>query len=135
MLIVHLVKELLDLVINYKSIIKQIENADKLSFNVIEKRIGEVSNRIKNSDEWTLAFLGKKIQQRELDNRKRLLYKKKDIKDFEKERLELEKSLKEIEEKYWTTKWEKSNTRLKIKREHNLRMIFNPDKDVLHIKK
>jgi hypothetical protein len=126
-LIVLGIKELLDLLINKKSIDELIYQADNLSFEKLENDIEEYTKKLVSDKPWTKEHIEVLIKKKELDAKSRKLYYKRDRDAVYLEIQDLDKSLKEYEKEYWILKFGRLKTKYELNREINLRKVFTPE--------
>ncbi len=121
------IRELLDLLINKKSIDELIYQADNLSFDKLENDIEEYTKKLISDKPWTKEHIEVLIKKKELDAKSRKLYYKRDRENVYFEIQDLDISLKEYEKEYWISKFGRLKTKYELYRENSLRKVFTPE--------
>ena len=119
--------EILDFVLNKRKVEKLMVQADNISFSQIERDLSTYSDRLKSLDEWTVKELGIINKNRELDEREKKTWRKREKDAIYWEKEDLKKVSAIIVEKYWVSRWKYQKTPKEIKQELKFRKIFTPD--------
>lgn len=119
--------EILDFVLNKRKVEKLMVQADNISFSQIERDLSTYSDRLKSLDEWTVKELGIINKNRELDEREKKTWRKREKDAIYWEKEDLKKVSATIVEKYWVSRWKYQKTPKEIKQELKFRKIFTPD--------
>lgn len=125
--LIYLIREILEFVINKEKVKKLIIKAESISFENIEHNISIYSNKLKTLDEWTLKELEIINKNRELNERVKKAYRKRESDAIYWEKEDLKKYSLEIINKYWISKWKPQKTQKEINQELKFRKLFSPD--------
>lgn len=125
-LIIRGVKEILDLLLNKKSIDVLIHKAENISFDKLEKDIEEFSNKLHSKHLWTSEHFNVFVKKKELEKQAKRQYYKREIKRINSEIDELENSVKRFERDYWISEFGAKKSEYELAREMRLRNLFNP---------
>jgi hypothetical protein len=125
-LIIRGVKEILDILLNKKSIDILIHKADNISFEKLEKDIEEYSNKLHSKHLWTSEHYNVFVKKKELEKQAKRQYYKREVKRINSEINELENSIKRFERDYWISEFGAKKSEYELAREMRMRNLFNP---------
>ena len=92
--LIYLIREILEFVINKEKVNKLIIKAENISFENIEQNISTYSDKLKALDEWTHKELEIINKNRELNERAKKAYSKRNIDAIYREKEDLKKYIK-----------------------------------------
>jgi hypothetical protein len=126
-LITRGVKEILDLLLNRKSIIVLIQKADSISFEKLEKDIEEYSGKLQSKYPWTCVHFNALLKKKELEKQLKRTFNKLGYKNLSIEINRIENSTKQYETDYWISEFGAKKSEYELAREMRLRKLFNPE--------
>ena len=122
-----IIVEILEFVLNKRKVEKLMVQADNISFSELEKDLSTYSDKLKSLDEWTVKELEIINKNRELDEREKKTWRKREKDAIYWEKEDLKKVSATIVEKYWVSRWQYQKTPKEIKQELKFRKIFTPE--------
>jgi hypothetical protein len=126
-LTVVIVQEILDFILNKRKVEQMLIQADNISFENIIQSYTAYLDKLKSIDEWTQKELEVIVKNRELDEKEKKAWRKREKDDIYWEKEHLIKDLIAINEKYWVSRWKYQKTIEEINQEIKFRKLFLPD--------